>query len=91
MNTRIKCRPTVRRWKPGATSGLAVADLPPEVAVVLGGLKQMRVRGKQNGVEFASNVMPAGGGALCLSVSKAMMTVAGVKVGDEVVVEIERA
>jgi hypothetical protein len=35
--------------------------------------------------------MPAGGGILCLSVSKAMMTAAGVSVGDEVEIEIERA
>jgi hypothetical protein len=86
-----RCKVMIRRWKPGAASGLCVADLPGDVATALGGMKQMRVRGTLNGVEFASNVMPAGGGVLCLSVSKAMMTAAGVAVGDEVEVEIERA
>jgi hypothetical protein len=85
------CKSTIRRWKLGATGGLAVADLPAEVAVALGGLKQQRVRGTLNGAEFASNVMPAGGGVLCLSVSKAMMKAAGVDVGDEVQIEVERA
>jgi hypothetical protein len=87
----MQCRATIRYWKAGATSGLAVADLPAEVATALGGLKQQRVRGKLKGAEFASNVMAAGGGVLCLSVSKAMMKAAGVRVWDEVEIEIERA
>jgi len=86
----MRCRATIRRWKPGAAGGLCVADLSADVASALGGLKQARVRGTLNGTEFASNVMPAGGGVLCLSVSKAMMT-AGVSVGDDVNIEIELA
>jgi Domain of unknown function (DUF1905) len=86
-----RCRSTIRRWKPGAAGGLAVADLPAEVAVTLGGLKQQRVVGTINGAEFASNVMPAGGGILALSVSKAMMTSAGASVGDDVQLTIGRA
>ena len=86
-----RCRATIRRWKPEATSGLAVADLPPDVATALGGLKQQRVSGAINGAAFASNVMPAGRGRLCLSVSKAMMEAAGVTVGDEVEVEVTPA
>jgi Domain of unknown function (DUF1905) len=54
-------------------------------------LKQARVRGTINGVEYASNVMPAGSGRLALSVSKKMMGAAGVSVGDETEFEIERA
>jgi hypothetical protein len=65
-----RCTSTVRRWKPEAAGGLCVADLPAEVAAALGGLKQQRVRGTLNGAEFASNVMPAGGGGLCLSVAR---------------------
>jgi len=84
------CRATIRRWKPEATGGLAVADLPSEVATALGGLKQRRVVGTINGASFASNVMPAGGGVLALSVSKAMMTAAGASVGDEVELTIEQ-
>jgi Domain of unknown function (DUF1905) len=49
------------------------------------------VSGTINGAPFASNVMPAGGGRLCLTVSRAMMQAAGVTVGDEVEVEIGRA
>jgi hypothetical protein len=56
--------------------------------VAFGGLKQQRVRGTIGGAAFSSNVMPAGGGRLALSVSKAMMTAAGVGVGDEAEVEI---
>jgi hypothetical protein len=86
-----RCKSTIRRWKPGAAGGLAVADLPPKVESALGGLKQMRVRGTLNGADFASSVMAAGGGVLCLSVSKAMMSAAGVDVGDEVSIAVERA
>ena len=91
MSNGERCRATIRRWKPEATGGLAVADLPPEVATALGGLKQRRVVGSINRATFASNVMPAGGGVLALSVSKAMMTAAGASVGDEVELVIEPA
>ena len=91
MSDRQRCRTTIRRWKPGATSGLAVADLPPEVAAAMGGLKQRRVVGTINGAAFTSSVMPAGGGLLALSVSKAMMSASGASVGDEVELEIQRA
>ena len=90
MSEPQRCRATVRRWKPKATGGLAVADLPPEVAAALGGLKQQRVVGTLNGADFTSNVMPAGGGVLTLSVSKAMLTAAGASVGDEVELTIGR-
>jgi hypothetical protein len=40
--------------------------------------------------DFTSNVMPAGGGRLALSVSKAMMTSAGVAVGDTADITILR-
>ena len=41
----------------------------------------MRVHGRIGGREFTSSVMPAGGGRLALSASKAMMKSAGVGVG----------
>jgi hypothetical protein len=81
---------TVRYWNPERQSGLAVADVPGEHIAQLGGLKQMRVRGTINGAEYVSNVMPAGSGRLALSVSKKMMTAAGINVGDEARFEIER-
>jgi uncharacterized protein DUF1905 len=78
----------IRYWNPEKASGLAVADVPAEHVAELGGLKQQRVRGIIGGVDFASNVMPAGGGRLALSVSKAMMSAAGVGVGDRTEIEI---
>jgi hypothetical protein len=72
----------IRYWKPDQASGLAVVDIPAEAIPSIGGLKQQRVHGTFGSGEFESNVMPAGGGRLALSVSKAMMTSAGVGVGD---------
>ena len=84
----IRFSATVRYWNPERGSGLAVADIPSEHVASLGGLKQRRVSGSIGGAEFASNVMPAGGGRLALSVSKAMMTAAGIAVGSQADVEI---
>jgi len=67
-----------------------VVDVPKSVATQLGGLKQMRVRGKLNGVEFNSNTMPAGGGVLALSLSRKLLGDTGLKVGDEIDVELKR-
>ncbi len=78
----------VRYWNPERSSGLAVIDIPGPFIAALGGLKQVHVRGRIGGAEFASNVMPAGGGRLALSVSKAMMTAAGIGIGDTSEVEI---
>jgi hypothetical protein len=84
----IRFTGTIRYWNPEKGSGLAVADIPAEHVPAIGGLKQQKVRGTLGGAEFASNVMPAGGGRLALSVSKAMMSGAGVGVGDEAQIEI---
>lgn len=73
----------IRYWKPDQPGGLAVVDIPAVFVASFAGLKQQRVRGTVGQGEFASNVMPAGGGRLALSVSKAMMAAAGVGVGDE--------
>ena len=67
-----------------------MVDIPIRVATALGGLKQMRVRGKLNGADFSSNTMPAGGGVLALSLSRKLLDAAGLKVGDEVDVELHR-
>ena len=66
----------VRFFRPEMKSGLAVIDVPKELATHLGGLKQMRVRGALNGTEFSSNTMPAGGGALALSLSRKLLDAA---------------
>jgi hypothetical protein len=73
----------IRFWKPEQASGLAVVDIPAALIPAFGGLKQQRVHGTIGQGDFESNVMPAGGGRLALSVSKAMMAAAGVGVGDE--------
>jgi hydroxymethylpyrimidine pyrophosphatase-like HAD family hydrolase len=78
----------IRYWNPERASGLAVVDIPPGAALALGGLKQQRVRGILGGTEFTSSVMPAGGGRLALSVSKAMMSAARAGVGDAIEIEI---
>lgn len=78
----------IRYWNPEKGSGLAVCEIPAQQVAELGGLRQQRVRGRIGGAEFASSVMPAGGGRLALSVSKAMMSSARVRVGDETEIEI---
>jgi hypothetical protein len=87
---RARFRGFVRYFRPERASGLAVVDIPSDVTSVLGGLKQMRVRGTLNGAEFTSNTMPAGGGVLALSVSRKLLEAAGLHLGDEVDVAIER-
>ncbi|HKW72288.1 MAG TPA: DUF1905 domain-containing protein [Candidatus Dormibacteraeota bacterium] len=82
-------RGKVRYFRPEKASGLAVIDIPGSVASALGGLKQMKVKGKIKGAAFESNTMPAGGGVLALSVSKKMLDAAGLKVGDAAEVQIE--
>lgn len=84
-------RGTVRYFRPEKASGLAVIDLPANVRDALGGLKQMKVVGTINTVEFRSNTMPAGGGVLALSVSKALLSAARLEVGDTAEVEIAPA
>ena len=78
----------IRYWNPERASGLAVVDVPALHVEALGGLKQQRVRGTIAAAAFVSNVMPAGGGRLALSVSKTMMTAAGAAVGDVAEFEI---
>ena len=85
-----KFRGTVRYFRPEKASGLAVIDIPQDVTADLGGLKQMRVHGVLNGVEFTSNTMPAGRGVLALSVSKKLLDSARLKVGESADLEVER-
>jgi hypothetical protein len=84
----IRFEARVRYWNPEKASGLAVADIPAEHHAALGGLRQQRVAGTVNGASFVSNVMPAGGGRLALSVSKAMQAAARAGIGDAIAVEI---
>ena len=86
----IRFRASIRHWNPEKKTGLAVADIPAEHVPAIGGLKQQRVHGRIGGAEFTSNVMPAGGGRLALSISKAIMTSAGAGIGADCDVEITR-
>jgi hypothetical protein len=72
-----------------ARGGGAVAQIPAAVTAALGGLKQMRVFGKLNGVAYKSSTMPYRG-AFYLGVHKATREAAGVQVGDEVEIEVTR-
>jgi hypothetical protein len=83
-------RGTVRYFRPEHATGLAVVDVPAEVTVQLGGLKQMRVRATINGKEFSSNTMPAGSGRLALSLNKQILSTCGLSIGDEANFSIER-
>ena len=84
----IQFRSQIRYWNPEKLRGLAVADIPSEHIAALGGLKQQRVHGRIGGAAFTSNVMPAGGGRLALSVSKAMQQAAKAGIGDSIEVQI---
>ena len=83
-------RATIRYWRPELESGLAVVDIAPDVVTALGGLKQIKVRGSINGIEFVSNTMPAGGGRLALSLNWKLLAEAGLMVHDEATFELER-
>ena len=80
----------IRYWDPDKASRLAVVDIPPEHVAPIGGLRQVQVHGTIGSADFTSNVMPAGGGRLALSVGEAMMTSAGVGVGDVAEIAITR-
>lgn len=84
----IRFNGEIRYWRPERATGLAVVDIPNEAVAGLGGLKQLRVRGRINNADFVSNTMPAGGGRLALSVSKAMMSAGRVGVGEAADFEI---
>lgn len=90
MPGRKKFRGRVRYFQPEAASGLAVIDIPAAVTKELGGLKQLKVKGLINGVEFTSNTMPSGGGVLALSVSRKLLDAAGLKIGETADIEIEQ-
>jgi hypothetical protein len=73
-----------------ARAGGAMVLVPPDVATALGGLKQMRVFGTLNGVDYRSSTMPYGGRGLFMGVHKATRQATGVDFGDVVQIEITR-
>ncbi|HEY7600199.1 MAG TPA: YdeI/OmpD-associated family protein, partial [Candidatus Limnocylindrales bacterium] len=71
-----------------ARGGGAVARIPAELVKPMGGLKQMRVVGTLNGVDFRSSTMPYRG-AFYLGIHKAVREAEGVDIGAEVEIELE--
>jgi hypothetical protein len=84
-------RGRIRRWREDKPGGLAVIDIPLELAAELGGRRQTRVAGKLNGVPFTGSTMLVAGGGFCVGVSSAALKASGVSVGDDVDIQIERA
>lgn len=70
--------------------GGAYIELPPEVHAELGAGFRFRVTGRLNGVDFASSTMAMGGGRICVGLHKATRKAAGVEIGDEIELELER-
>ena len=91
MAERVEFSGPVRRFKDDAPGGLAVVDVPAELVGPLGGRRQYRVTGTLNGSPYTGSAMLVAGGGFCVSVSKAVLDVAGATVGDEVRLAIERA
>ena len=88
MTDPLRFSARIRHWNPDKGSGLAVADVPAELIAAFGGLRQQRVHGSIGGKPFSSNVMPAGGGRLAISVSKAMQLAAGRSIGEDADFEV---
>ena len=84
-------RGRVRRWREDKPGGLAVIDVPLDLVAELGGRRQMRTAGSLNGVPFSGSTMLVAGGGLCVGVSRAALKAAGVSVGDDVDVRLQRA
>lgn len=76
--------------EPARGPGATVVLISPAVATALGGLKQMRVIASLNGVDFNSSTYPWKGTGLYMGVPKAVRERAGVTVGDEVGIQVER-
>lgn len=87
----IRFHGTIRHWKQDPPGGLAVVDVPDDQVGELGGRRQYRVEGTVNGSPFAGSTMLVAGGGFAFGLSKATMKSAGVAVGDEVDVALQRA
>jgi hypothetical protein len=87
----IRFRGAIRHWKQDPPGGLAVVDVPGDSVAELGGRRQYRVTGTLNGSSFTGSAMLVAGGGFAFGVSKATLKTAGVSVGDEVDVVVDRA
>jgi uncharacterized protein DUF1905 len=87
----IAFRGRIRHWREDPPGGLTVVDIPADLVGPLGGRRQHRVRGTLGGKEFAGSTMLVAGGGFCVGVSKAVLRAAGVAVGQEADVTLQRA
>ena len=90
MTETIRFSAVIERPWNDPTGGGAMVQVPGEAIAVLGGLKQMRVTGTINGLDFRSGSMPGGEGRLFIGLHKATRAAAGVSYGDSVALEITR-
>jgi uncharacterized protein DUF1905 len=91
LGEQIAFRGQVRHWREDPPGGLAVIDIPADLVGPLGGRRQHRVRGTLGGKAFAGSTMLVAGGGFCVGVSKASLKAAGLAVGQEVDVTLQRA
>jgi antitoxin component of MazEF toxin-antitoxin module len=70
--------------------GGAFVILPPKVLKALGEGSRFRVTGSLNGVKFESSTMAMGSDRVCMGVHKATREAAGVAIGDDITVELQR-
>lgn len=70
-----------------ARGGGAVVEVPLNVAKHIGGLKQLRIVGRVNGVAYRSSTMPYRG-KFYMGLHKATREAAGVAIGDGVEIEL---
>lgn len=82
---------TVRRWREDKPGGLAVIDVPDHLVGGLGGRRQMRVTGTLDTAPYTGSTMLVAGGGLCVGVSKAILSAAGVAIGDTIRLAIRPA
>ncbi len=78
-------------FDPDAGKGLAVVLIPDEFVEQLGGLRQFRVRGTINRGDFTSSTMVRRPRRLCVSLNKATLQAAGLRIGDVADVTLARA
>ena len=73
-----------------ARGGGALVRLPPEAAEVFGTRARFPVQATFNGIAYRGSTMPLGDGAFCVGITKAIRAAAGVAIGDQVAVTVER-
>ena len=90
MGEPIAFRGQIRHWREEPPGGLAVIDIPADLVGPLGGRRQHRVRGTLGGKAFAGSTMLVAGGGFCVGISKASLKAAGLAVGQEADVTLQR-